>query len=53
MSSPLVFTEAADMRQFSREQRRQGKTIGFVPTMVGVIRKGQGAVTLYLPAGLF
>lgn len=50
MSSPQVFTEAADMRKFSREQRRQGKTIGFVPTMVGVNCNGQGAASLHLPA---
>ena len=34
MVSPLIFRDAASMRAFSREQRRQGKTIGFVPTMV-------------------
>lgn len=30
----LIFSDAADMRAYSREQRRLGKTIGFVPTMV-------------------
>lgn len=29
-----TFTEAAEMRAWSREQRKEGKTIGFVPTMV-------------------
>lgn len=34
MTPPIVFTEAADMRAFSREQRRMGRSVGFVPTMV-------------------
>ena len=34
MASPVIFRDAASMRAFSREQRRQGKSIGFVPTMV-------------------
>lgn len=34
-----VFTTAADMRQWSREQRRQGKRIAFVPTM-GYLHEG-------------
>ncbi len=34
MASPQVFRDAAAMRAWSREQRRQGKTTGFVPTMV-------------------
>lgn len=35
---PLVFHEANDVRAFSREQRKQGKSIGFVPTMVRHVR---------------
>lgn len=34
MASPQVIRDAAAMRAWSREQRRQGKTVGFVPTMV-------------------
>ena len=34
MALPQVFPDAAAMRAWSREQRRQGKTVGFVPTMV-------------------
>ena len=30
-----VITDRDAMRAFTREQRRQGKTVGFVPTMVG------------------
>ncbi len=37
MVGPLVFEDAKGIRGFVREQRRQGKTIGFVPTMVGTI----------------
>ena len=42
MAPPLVFESAADMRKFVRAQRREGKTIGFVPTMVrfGGVRSG-------------
>ncbi len=34
-----IFDNAADMRLWSREQRRTGKTIGFVPTM-GALHEG-------------
>ena len=34
MASPQVIRDAAAMRAWSRELRRQGKTVGFVPTMV-------------------
>lgn len=34
MAPPLIFKEAKEMRAWVREQRRQGKTVGFVPTMV-------------------
>ena len=34
MASPQVVPDAAAMRSWSREQRRQGKTVGFVPTRV-------------------
>ena len=48
--SPQIFRDAAGMRAFSREQRRQGKTIGFVPTMVRfVYRKGFAACLLLHP----
>ena len=39
MAAPQIFVEAADMRTFVRDQRRNGKTIGFVPTMVGLPRR--------------
>ncbi|KAL4855020.1 Pantoate--beta-alanine ligase [Chlorella vulgaris] len=39
MASPQVFKEVVAMRAFSREQRREGKTIGFVPTM-GYLHEG-------------
>jgi pantothenate synthetase len=29
-----VFTSKEEMRAFSRQQKRAGKTLGFVPTMV-------------------
>jgi len=29
-----VFTDAASMREFSRSQRREGRSIALVPTMV-------------------
>ena len=32
--APVVFENKEDMRAFSRARRREGKTIGFVPTMV-------------------
>lgn len=34
MMAPLIIRDKDAMRAFSREQRRAGKTIGFVPTMV-------------------
>ncbi len=37
MESELqIFTDAASMRAFSRQQRKLGKTVGMVPTMVRV-----------------
>jgi len=33
----LVISDAAEMREWSREQRRQGLKIGFVPTMVSLL----------------
>lgn len=36
-----MFKEVVDMRAFSREQRREGKTIGFVPTMVSMRHRRQ------------
>ena len=30
---PVVIEEAAEMRAYARDQRRQGRSIGFVPTM--------------------
>lgn len=32
--APAIFANPSEMRTFSRQQRREGKTIGFVPTMV-------------------
>lgn len=29
-----VFTSKEEMRAWSRQQKREGKTVGFVPTMV-------------------
>jgi len=34
MECPATFEDAASMRQYSREMRRQGRRIGLVPTMV-------------------
>lgn len=42
--SPIIINNAAEMRAFSREKRKMGKTIGFVPTMVGVF----GCVDMFL-----
>lgn len=33
MATPQVFRSKEDMRAWSRARRREGKTIGFVPTM--------------------
>lgn len=32
-----VFVEPSDMRAFTRQQRREGKSVGFVPTMVRLL----------------
>ena len=60
MGSPHVFRDVQGIRKFSREQRRNGKTVGFVPTMVcrivGALRRspwcsggtGRHAITLWV-----
>ncbi|KAL4531311.1 hypothetical protein Ndes2437A_g08649 [Nannochloris sp. 'desiccata'] len=45
MTPPILFTEAAEMRAFSREQRRMGRSIGFVPTM-GYLHEGHISLVL-------
>lgn len=32
---PLIITDPAEMRAWSRARRAEGKRVGFVPTMVG------------------
>eukprot|EP00887_Chlorella_sp_A99_P003988 scaffold11.g3988.t1 len=45
MTTPVVFEDKAEMRAWSREARRQGKSIGFVPTMVnGSLHEGHLAL---------
>ena len=34
MESPIILEDGASMRQYSRDARHRGRTIGLVPTMV-------------------
>ena len=52
MAGLQVFPDAASMRAFSRQQRRDGKSIALVPTMVRDSCRGLQTQTLKEPAAL-